>query len=98
MLTDQDGRSRRVPVSQFAALNYPYVRGITNLTKSAMKTVRIPLSEYTRELVGVEPIELDELASVGFELTVDPAGEIEVTDIEFVSDGEDDDEDEEEGD
>ena len=98
MLTDQDGRSRQVPVSQFAALNYPYVRGLTYLTKSAMKTVRIPLSEYTRELVGVEPIELDELASVGFELTVDPAGEIEVTDIEFVSDGEDDDEDEEEGD
>ena len=59
-----------------------------------MKTVRIPLSEYTRELVGVEPIELDELASVGFELTVNLTGEIEVTDIEFVSDGENDEDEE----
>ncbi len=93
-LTDQDGRSRKIPVSQFAPLNYPYVRGLNNLTKSAMKTVRIPLSEYTRELVGVEPVELDELVSVGFEVAVDPTGEIEVTDIEFVSDVEDDEEEE----
>ena len=89
-LTDADGRSRKVQASRFASLNYPYVRGFNNLTKSALKTVRIPLSEYTRELVGVESIELDELVSVGFELAVDPAGEIEVTDIEFVTDGEDD--------
>jgi dienelactone hydrolase len=87
-LTDQDGRSREFPVSQFASLSYPYVRGLNNLTKSALKTVRIPLSAYTRELAGVQPIELDELASVGFELAVDPTGEIEVTDIEFVSDDE----------
>jgi dienelactone hydrolase len=95
-LTDQDGRSRKVPASQFAPLNYPYVRGISNLTKSAMKTVRIPLSEYTRELAGVEPVELDELVSVGFEFAVDPTGEIEVTDIEFVDDEDDDDDDEDE--
>jgi dienelactone hydrolase len=83
-LTDQGGRSRKFPVSQFASLNYPYVRGLSNLTKSAMKTVRIPLSEYTRKLAGVHRVRLDELASVGFELTADPTGEIEVTDIEFV--------------
>jgi dienelactone hydrolase len=83
-LTDQGGRSRKFPVSQFASLNYPYVRGLNNLTKSAMKTVRIPLSEYTRKLVGVHRVRLDELLSVGFELTADPTGEIEVTDIEFV--------------
>jgi hypothetical protein len=94
VLTDQDGRSRKFPVSQFASLNYPYVRGFNNLTKSAMKTVRVPLSEYTRELVGVKRVELDELVSVGFELAVDPAGEIEVTDIEFVTDGENDEEEE----
>jgi hypothetical protein len=61
-----------------------------------MKTVRVPLSEYTKELAGVKPVELDELISVGFELAVDPAGEIEVTDIEFVTDGENDDDDDEE--
>ncbi len=87
-LTDRDGRSREFPVSQFASLSYPYVRSLNNLTKSAMKTVRIPLSAYTRELAGVQPVELDALASVGFELAVDPTGEIEVTDIEFVSDDE----------
>ena len=65
-----------------------------NLTKSAMKTVRVPLSEYTKELVGVKRVELDELVSVGFELAVDPTGEIEVTDIEFVTDGENDEEEE----
>jgi hypothetical protein len=96
VLTDQDGRSRKFPVSQFASLNYPYVRGFNNLTKSAMKTVRVPLSEYTKELVGVKPVELDELISVGFELAVDPTGEIEVTDIEFVTDGENDDDDDDE--
>jgi len=56
--------------------------------------VRVPLSEYTKELVGVKPVELDELVSVGFELAVDPTGEIEVADIEFVTDGENDEEEE----
>ena len=55
-----------------------------------MKTVRIPLSEYTREIAGVESVELDEIVSVGFEFAVDPTGEIEVTDIEFVTDDDDD--------
>jgi dienelactone hydrolase len=94
LLADGDGRSRKFPVSQFVSLNYPYVRGVTNLTKSAMKTVRIPLWAYRSELVGVKPVELDELASVGFELTVEPTGEIEVTDIEFVRDHERDDDEE----
>jgi len=33
VLTDQDGRSRKFAASQFASLNYPYVRGFNNLTK-----------------------------------------------------------------
>ena len=85
-LTDEDGNSRLVPVSYYASIGYPYVRGINILTKSALKTVRIPLSAFTRELAGVEPVDLSEVVSVSFDFNINPAGEIEVTDIEFVMD------------
>lgn len=87
-LTDEDGNSRQVLLSQFAPFSYPYVRGINHLTKSALRTVRIPLSAYKRELAGVEPVDLSEVVSLTFDFAVHPTGEIEVTDIEFVRDEE----------
>lgn len=85
-LTDEDGDTRQVPVSQFAPITYPYVRGINSLTKSAPKTVRIPLRAYTRELAGVEQVDLSKIVSLSLDFAVNPTGEIEVTDIEFVRD------------
>jgi hypothetical protein len=89
-LTDDDGNSRQVLVSQFATIHYPYVRGINSLTKSALMTLRIPLSAYRRHVPGVKRVELSEVVSVSFDFGANPTGEIEVTDIEFVADEEGD--------
>jgi dienelactone hydrolase len=91
-LTDDDGNLRQVPAGQFAIISYPYVRGINNLTKSALNTVRIPLSVFTKDLAGVQPVELSEVVSVTLDFAPEPSGEIEVTDIEFVLDDEGDEE------
>jgi len=89
-LTDEDGRSRHVKVSKFATVDYPFVRGHSNLIKSSLKTVRIPLSAFTEESGGLEEVDLEEIVSVGFDLGIKPTGDIEVTDIEFVADSEED--------
>lgn len=91
-LTDEDGRSREVPASDFALIGYPYVRGVNSLTKSALKTVRIPLGAFTRELAGVREVDLLEVVAVTFDFAANPTGEIEVTDIEFVRDEREDEE------
>jgi dienelactone hydrolase len=90
ILTDEDGRSRQVKVSEFAKLDYPFIRGDAGLIKSSLKTVRIPLREFTEESAGHEEVDLEEIVSVTFDMGLKPTGEIEVTDVEFVTDPEGD--------
>ena len=90
ILTDEDGKSRYVKVSRFATLDPPFVRGHSNLIKSSLKTVRIPLSAFTEESGGLEEVDLKEIVSVSFDLRLNPTGEIEVTDIEFVPEPDED--------
>ncbi len=86
VLADEDGRSRHVNVSKYATLDYPFVRGHTNLIKSSLKTVRIPLKAFKSESHGQKPVDLKEIVSLTFDFSVKPTGDIEVTDIEFVRD------------
>jgi dienelactone hydrolase len=82
-LTDRNGKSRAIRVSTFTDVPYPYERGYTELIKSALKTVRIPLISYTIANLGAQDVELTNLQSVSFEFDADVTGEIEIDDIEF---------------
>jgi hypothetical protein len=84
-LTDGGGQSRAIRVSTFTDVPYPYVRGYTDLIKSALKTVRIPLSSYTIANLGAQDVDLADLRSISFEFDADATGEIEIGDIEFSS-------------
>jgi hypothetical protein len=61
------------------------VRGYTDLIKSALKTVRVPLSSYTIANLGAQDVDLADLRSISFEFDADATGEIEIGDIEFSS-------------
>jgi hypothetical protein len=84
-LTDHGGNSRRIRASQFAPIPYPFERGETTLTKSAMSTVRIPLRSYTVENAGAQIVNMHDIDTVTFELAAKPTGEIEIDEIEFSS-------------
>jgi hypothetical protein len=82
-LRDKTGNARSLLVSKFATIPYPYVRGYNQLTKSALKTVRIPLAAYQIEVLGAQGIDLTKIESITFEFATKPTGEIEIDDIEF---------------
>ncbi len=82
-LTDGGGKSRAIRVSTFTDVPFPYERGFTDLIKSALKSVRIPLSSFTISNLGAEDVDLTNVASVSFEFGANPTGRIEIDDIEF---------------
>ncbi|HVM48818.1 MAG TPA: hypothetical protein VMU04_12375 [Candidatus Acidoferrum sp.] len=82
-LTDGNGHSRALRASTFTDLPYPYVRGYTDLIKSALKSVRIPLTSFAIANLGQQDVDLTNIQSVSFEFDANSTGEIEVDDIEF---------------
>lgn len=82
-LTDTKGKSRAIRAGVFTDIPYPYVRGHTDLIKSALKTVALPLDSFTIANLGAEDVDLTNLKSVAFEFDADAPGEIEIDDIEF---------------
>jgi dienelactone hydrolase len=82
-LTDTGGSTRALLVSKFASIPFPMVRGYNQLTKSALKTVRIPLADYRIEVLGTQKVDLTKVATMTFEFSARATGEIEVDDIEF---------------
>jgi hypothetical protein len=59
------------------------VRGYTDLIKSALKTIRIPLASYTIANLGAQDVDLTNIRSISFEFDADAPGDIEIDDIEF---------------
>ncbi len=82
-LSDGGGKSRAIRVSTFTDVPYPYLRGYSDLIKSALKSVRIPLASFTIANLGAQDLDLTDLHSVSFEFDADATGEIEIDDIEF---------------
>jgi dienelactone hydrolase len=82
-VTDGGGKSRAIRAGMFAEIPYPYVRGETDLIKSALKSVRIPLASYTIANLGADDVDLTNVASVSFEFAGGTSGEIEIDDLEF---------------
>lgn len=84
-LTGSDGKSRAIRVSKLAEIPHPDLREYASFTKSALCTIRIPLSAYTIKCLGVDEVDLTSIVSVRFELAEKPTGEIEIDSIQFTN-------------
>lgn len=84
-LTDGSGNARAVRVSKLGEVPYPDVHGWNYYTKSALCTVRIPLSAYTIRCLGMPEVDLTDVVRVAFEFAEKPTGEIHLDSIQFTS-------------
>ena len=84
-LSDGGGRSRAIRISKFTAIPYPDVRGYDQLTKSAMRTVRIPLHAYTIRCLNIDAVDLTDIVTLAFEFAEKPTGEIEIDSVQFTA-------------
>ena len=84
-LTDGLGMSRAIRISKLTDIPYPDVRGHNVQTKSALRTVRIPLSVYAIKCLGVNAVDLTNIVSLAFEFAEKPAGEIEIDSVQFTN-------------
>jgi hypothetical protein len=87
------GPARAVRAGYFGKIPAPYRPEYTTAydgnegpnTKSAMKTVRIPLYAWTIKCLNVPQVDLSNVESVTFEFDYDPSGELEIDDIAFTA-------------
>jgi hypothetical protein len=82
-LTDGLAVSRAIRVSKFMEIPFPDVRQMNDLTKSALQTIRIPLTAYTIRCLGVPEVNLTNVVSVKFEFAEKPTGEIAIDSLQF---------------
>jgi len=84
-LRDGGGMSRAIRVSRLAEIPPPHERHYSIYTKSAMRTVRIPLAVYKIAVLGTVPIDLTNVENISFEFNANPTGEIEIDNVEFTN-------------
>ena len=84
-INDTSAKSRSVLISKFAEIPPPHERAKPQYTKSAMRTVRIPLHVYTIAIAGQTPVDLQNVESVTFDFNVKTAGEIHIDSVEFTN-------------
>jgi hypothetical protein len=82
-LRDGGGNERAVRVRAFTELPYPDVRLDNSVTKSALSTVRIPLSSYTIVCAGQPRVDLTDVVSLALTFGDTPTGEVDIDEIEF---------------
>ncbi|MCP4679515.1 MAG: hypothetical protein GY854_29300 [Deltaproteobacteria bacterium] len=89
--TSGGGPSRSIRAGYFDTVPYPYKpEYVTSYdpsedlnTKSALKTVRIPLDVWTTKCLNVPMVDLADVESVTFEFDYHATGELEIDDVEF---------------
>lgn len=84
-LTDGAGFSRAIRISKLAEIPYPYERGFSAFTKSAMCTIRIPLSVYHIHCLNVDQVDLTNITALSFQFAEKMTGEIEIDSIQFTN-------------
>jgi hypothetical protein len=82
-LQDKSGKARSLRVGKFAEIPEPQTREKNQYTKSAMRTVRIPLHVFTIEVLGTDRVDLKSVDSVSFAFDALATGEIEIDSVEF---------------
>jgi hypothetical protein len=84
-LRDGAGNERAVRVGAFTVLPYPDVRLDNSTTKSALCTVRVPLTSYTIVCAGQPMVDLTDVVSVALTFGETPGGEIDIDELEFTT-------------
>lgn len=82
-LKDGANNERAIRVGAFTQLPYPDVRPNNAFTKSALLSVRIPLSAYTIVCAGQVQVDLTDVSSLGLLFSETSAGEIGIDELEF---------------
>ncbi len=84
-LTDGDAqpKSRSIRVSKFTEIPEPDPRSDAAKTKSAMVTVRIPLHVFEIDVLGLNPVNLENLAYIQFDFGIHADGSVAVDSVEF---------------
>lgn len=82
-LKSGNGNSRSVRAAAFDEIPFPHQRFYPQFTKSAMRSVRIPLTSYTIAVINTVPVDLTDVVSVSVDFAARATGEIEVDSIEF---------------
>jgi hypothetical protein len=83
VLRSGNGKERAIRLSAFGEIPYPDVRPNADHTKSALTTIRIPLTAYTIVCAGMDPVQLSNVTRVSLLFSETPKGEIEIDDLEF---------------
>jgi hypothetical protein len=82
-LKDSASNERAIRASAFGAIPFPDQRVFLDLRKSALSTVRIPLTAYTVVCAGQPKVDLQNVIEITLQFSIKAAGEIEVDEIEF---------------
>ena len=82
-LTDAGANSRAVRVSVLGGLPYPFVRGNDFYTKAAMRTIRLPVSAFKTQSVGLQEVDISHVVSISFVFSAQATGEVDVDDLRF---------------
>lgn len=82
-LKDSSGNERAIRVSAFNDIPFPDHRSVHSNTKSAMNTIRIPLTSYTIVCAGQPKVDLQNIVSLSFIFSQKVKGEIALDSIEF---------------
>lgn len=83
-LKDSANNQRSIRVSAFGMVPYPDQRAEADYRKSALATVRIPLSAYRIVCAGQPQVDLAHVVELALTFEIKPIGEIEVDEIELV--------------
>ncbi|HEY2322767.1 MAG TPA: hypothetical protein VGJ82_07875, partial [Thermoanaerobaculia bacterium] len=83
-LTDSGGHSRAIRISKLTDIPYPDVRA-DGLTKSAMRTVRLPIGVFHIHCYNVDQVDLTDVVSLDFEFAETATGEIEIDSVQFTN-------------
>jgi hypothetical protein len=84
-LKDGSNNERAVRVSPFYEIPFPDHRPNHAHSKSAMRTVRIPLKSYEIVCAGMVQVNLSDLTTLTFLFSERLTGEIEIDDVEFTN-------------
>lgn len=84
-LKDAANNERAIRVSAFGTIPYPDQRSTADLRKSALTTIRIPLTAYTIVCAGQPKVNLQNVVELALDFSITAAGEIQVDEIEFTN-------------
>ena len=82
-LRDGAGNERAVRMAAFTELPYPDVRPSASYTKSALSTVRIPLTSYTIVCAGLPQVDLTDVVVLALTFGDTATGDIDIDELEF---------------